>query len=112
MHRIIDNSDIANQRGNPFPGFGRHSLRAQTFNNLDASIFKDTKINDRVLVELQLNAYNALNRQFRCTPVANTFEDNGAVGPTNKFLSNYSNSSVSNQGIGNRNIQLAAKVKF
>jgi hypothetical protein len=112
VHWIVDNSDIANQLGNPFPGSGRNILRAQTFNNLDASIFKDTKINDRVLVELQLNAYNALNRQFRGTPVANAFQDNGAIGATNTFLSNYSNSSVSNQGIGNRNIQLAAKVKF
>ena len=112
VHWIINNTDIADSLGNPFPGSGRNILRAQTYNNLDASIFKDTKLNDRVLVELQLNAYNALNRQFRGTPVANAFQDNGAIGPTNNFLTNYSNSSVSNQGIGNRNIQLAAKIKF
>jgi hypothetical protein len=112
VHWIVNNTDIANQLNNPFPGSGRNILRAQTFNNLDASIFKDTKINDRVLVELQLSAYNALNRQFRGTPVANAFQDNGAVGPTNTFLSNASNSSLSNQGIGNRNVQLGAKIKF
>jgi hypothetical protein len=112
VHWIVDNSDIANVLGNPFPGSGRNILRAQTYNNLDASIFKDTKINDRILVELQLNAYNALNRQFRGTPDANAFNDDGAIGPINNFLSNYANSSQSNQGIGNRNIQLGAKIKF
>ena len=111
-HWIINNQDIANQLGTPYPGSGRNILRAQTYNNLDASIFKDTKFRDDIVVELQLNVYNALNRQFRGTPLANAFYDTGAVGPANPFLSNAYNSSEARQGIGTRNVQLGGKIRF
>jgi hypothetical protein len=104
-HWIISNSDYANLVGNPYPGSGRNLLRAQQFDNLDASIFKDTKVTERVLLELQLNAYNALNHQFRGTPTANVFASN-ALETVNQFLSNAYN------GSGQRTIQLGAKVKF
>jgi hypothetical protein len=111
-HWIVNNSDISKQLGNAYPGSGRNILRAQTYNNLDASIFKDTKIKENLVVELQLNVYNALNRQFRGTPLANAFYDSGTTGPANPFLSNAYNNSEARQGIGTRNVQLGAKVRF
>jgi hypothetical protein len=64
-HWIINNQAEALVLGNPYPGSGRNILRGQTFNNLDASIYKDTKLSERLTLELQLNAYNALNHALR-----------------------------------------------
>lgn len=104
-HWVINNSDYATQVGNPYPGSGRNILRAQTYNNLDASFFKDTKIHEKVVLEFQVNAYNALNRQFRGTPLANAALDIPGYAP-NLFLSNAYNNSNSRQ------VQFGAKVKF
>lgn len=105
-HWVIDNSYYAQYVGNPYPGSGRNILRAQTYNNLDISIFKDTHVTERLDLQLQLQAYNALNRQYRGTPLAFVGYDAGFSGPTNPFLSNAYNNS------NNRFFQLGAKVKF
>jgi hypothetical protein len=104
-HWTINNANYANLVGNPYPGAGRNILRAQPFNNLDASIFKDIKVNERIALELQLDAYNTLNHQFRGTPAANAFDTNPGA-PVNPFLSNAYNSS------NNRYVQLGGKIKF
>jgi hypothetical protein len=64
-HWIINNQAEALVLGNPYPGSGRNILRAQPFDNLDASIYKNTKISERVTLQLQFTAYNALNHAFR-----------------------------------------------
>lgn len=64
-HWIINNQAEAQVLGNPYAGSGRNILRAQPFNNLDASIYKNTKISERVTLQLQFTAYNALNHAFR-----------------------------------------------
>lgn len=64
-HWIINNQAEALVLGNPYPGSGRNILRAQPFNNLDASIYKNTKLTERVTLQLQFNAYNALNHALR-----------------------------------------------
>jgi hypothetical protein len=104
-HWIVDNSDIANALGNPYPGSGRNILRAQPYNNLDASIFKTTKLTERVSMQMQLSAYNALNHQYRGTPYVNSFYDNSSAS-VNPFLSNLYNAS------GNRSVQLGGKIIF
>lgn len=105
-HWTINNTEAALATGNPFPGSGRNILRAQPYNNLDASIFKDFHLYERLNVELQFNAYNALNHQYRGTPLANSSYDSGGTGPLNPFLSNAYNTS------GQRLFQFAGKVFF
>jgi hypothetical protein len=107
-HWLIDNVDIANQLGNPYPGSGRNILRAQPFNNLDTSLFKDFSLWEGATIELQLSAYNALNHQYRGTPQADAFVDAvpGPGTPVNPFLSNLYNNS------GGRTVQIGGKVKF
>jgi len=105
-HWIINNTDYANVIGNPYGGSGRNILRAQNYNNLDASVFKDTRLTERINLELQVSSFNVLNRQFRGTPLANAFYDNGGSDVSNPFLSNgYNNSN-------NRSVQFGAKVQF
>jgi Carboxypeptidase regulatory-like domain/TonB-dependent Receptor Plug Domain len=64
-HWIINNQAEALALGNPYAGSGRNILRAQPFDNLDASIYKTTKLSERVTLQLQFNAYNAFNHALR-----------------------------------------------
>ena len=110
-HWVINNTAYANSVGNPYPGSGRNILRAQTYDSLDMSVFKDTRVTERLDLELQVSAYNALNRQFRGTPLAFSGYDDGLTGAANPFLSNAYNNSTNNP-YGDRYFQLGAKVKF
>ncbi len=88
----------ANALNNPYPGVGRNTLRGQTWNNLDSSIFKTTPITEHINVQLQLNVFNTFNRQFLGTP--------GTFLGANNFLS-----LDQNQG-SNRTVQLGGKIIF
>jgi hypothetical protein len=83
-HWIINNQAYALSVGNPYPGSGRNILRAQPFNNLDASIYKNTKLSERVSMQLQFTAYNALNHAFRSSQ-----GDGSADGSFTSFVGAY-----------------------
>jgi hypothetical protein len=98
----VTNADALN---NPYPGVGRNTLRGQTFNNLDSSIFKTTKLTERVSMQLQLNVFNTFNRQYLGTPGAQ-------LGATN-FLTTAFNPGLSGTTVGtNRYVQLGGKIIF
>lgn len=65
---LWNNTDIADLRGTPFPGGGRTPLRANSWDKLDASIFKNTKFRERYNLQLQFAAYNVLNKRQLGTP--------------------------------------------
>jgi hypothetical protein len=77
---------------------GRNTLRGQSYNNLDASIFKTTRLTERINMQLQLNVFNSLNRQYLGTP--------GAFLGASSFLT-----TAFNQG-SNRSVQLGGKIIF
>lgn len=93
-----NNIPEADALGNPFPGVGRNTLRGQSYNDLDASIFKTTPITERLNLQLQLNVFNTFNRQFLGTPGA-------FLGGANFLTTAY------NQGT-NRSVQLGGKIIF
>ena len=100
-----NNVTNADALGNPYPGVGRNTLRGQTFNNLDSSIFKTTKLSERFSLQLQLNVFNTLNRQYLGTPGAQL----GAA----SFLTTAFNSGLSGTTVGtNRYVQLGGKIIF
>jgi hypothetical protein len=94
----INNVETANALGNPYPGVSRNTLRGQSFNNLDASIFKTTKLSERLSMQLQLNVFNTFNRQYLGTP--------GAQLGASDFLSTAFNAGT------NRFVQLGGKILF
>jgi hypothetical protein len=108
----VDNSGnpVAQSAVNPF-GAGRNTVRGETFNNLDTSIFKNTKITERFTLQLQATAFNILNRQYRSSfdPLIEdaAFLPSGAVDTQNNSFLN-SNFSASN----NRTVTLGAKIIF
>jgi hypothetical protein len=101
----VNNVSNADALNNPYPGVPRNTLRGQTFNNLDSSIFKTTKLSERFSLQLQLSVFNTLNRQYLGTPGAQ-------LGAFN-FLTTAYNSGLSGTTVGtNRYIQLGGKIIF
>jgi len=105
---------VAQAATNPF-GVQRNTLRTQSYNNLDTSVYKNTKITERFTLQLQATVLNILNRQFRglggsaIDPfIDDTFTDaSGAIDPVQTtFLNNHGNAS------NNRTVTLGAKVIF
>jgi Carboxypeptidase regulatory-like domain/TonB dependent receptor len=93
-----NNVTNADALGNPYPGVSRNTLRGQTWNNLDSSIFKTTPITERVSMQLQLNVFNTFNRQYLGTP--------GTFLGASSFLT-----TAFNDG-SNRTVQLGGKIIF
>jgi hypothetical protein len=111
-HWIVNNTDIANQLNNPYPGVGRNTLRGPSFMLLDASIYKDTKITERINLQLQFSGYNVLNHQYLGLPNTNAFATNPSAA-INPFLSTaYNSVSLAPSSTGVRAFTLGAKVQF
>ncbi|HET6845160.1 MAG TPA: carboxypeptidase regulatory-like domain-containing protein [Candidatus Angelobacter sp.] len=106
-----------------FGNLGRNAFTGPAYKNLDFSLVKDTKINERVSLQFRVNAFNILNHPNFANPLwpsfAVDFLQNGQsangrgvgflpitttpdVGVGNPFLG----------GGGSRNLELAMRVKF
>jgi len=79
----------------PYNGVGRNTVRANTWDNIDASLYKNFRVTERLTAQFQLIAFNAWNRQYLGTPdlgiddvsdvpSANTFEDNRFASGSNR----------------------------
>ncbi len=69
VHWLRNTQTLASLQGtNPYIGVGRNTLRGQSWNNLDASLFKSTKLSEKLTLQLQLIAFNSLNRQYLGAP--------------------------------------------
>ncbi len=108
---------IANNRlaakviyNNPFPGSGRNILRGGTYNNVDLSVYKNTKITDRVTFRLEVDAYNAMNRAFFNTP--DNYEGDYTAGSFNNNLFDTAAGSNVGFGTGLRNMTFGGKILF
>ncbi|MEO6806432.1 MAG: TonB-dependent receptor [Edaphobacter sp.] len=115
VHWLLNNEYEAEARGNPYPGVGRNTLRGNTINQADASIFKTVRMNERFSGQLRLNVYNVANRAYYGTPDVALNDSNLAVRGYNSFNTYKSNAGGgvgSPFGKGTRNIQLGAKIIF
>jgi hypothetical protein len=111
---IANNQLAANLLNNPYPGSSRNILRGDTFNNVDFSVFKNTKISERVTFRLEVDAYNVLNRAFFQAP-GNALTDYAA--PSGSFFNNFYESqatgaSLVTPGTGLRNLLFVGKILF
>jgi hypothetical protein len=120
VHWLVNNEYEAEARGTPYPGVGRNTLRGNTVNQLDASIFKTVRINERFSGQLRLNVFNLPNRAYYGAPDAALNNANPAVHTTvpggySSFLNYKANPGTlvtAPFGKGTRNIQLGAKIIF
>jgi hypothetical protein len=110
VHFIANNRYAGLAANNPFPGSGRNILRGNTFNNVDASVFKNTKITERITFRFEANAYNVLNRSYYGTP--DGYEGDQPYGSFNNFLFNAASGSNVGVGTGVRNMEFGGKILF
>lgn len=119
VHWIYNNQYEAAALNNTYPGVGRNTLRGQNWSSLDASIYKDVRLTERVTLQLQITAWNALNRAYYATPDA--LLDDVLKSPVSGFLNDHYNGGATatyaaNGAIvpapGNRNIQLGGEIRF
>jgi hypothetical protein len=113
VHWLQNNIEGAQFLGSPFAGVGRNTLRGQAISTLNLALFKNTKLSERVTLQLRATAYNALNHQFRGNPDP-LLEDVGS------FQNNFFNPSAGSafggnlvaDGIVQRRLELGAKIIF
>ena len=67
-HWLINNQAEATTLGNPFPGVSRNTFRGNSYNNMDASVYKNTHITERFNLQLRFQVYNLLNRNYFGAP--------------------------------------------
>jgi hypothetical protein len=116
---IYDNQYEAQALNTTYPGVGRNTLRGQNWSSLDASVYKDVQLTERFTLQLQLTAFNALNRAFFVAP--DPYLDDVLKSPQSGFLNHYYGAGTTatfaaNGAIvpppGNRNIQLGGEIRF
>jgi hypothetical protein len=122
VHWLVNNEYEALARGTPtpYPGVGRNILRGNTVNQLDASVFKTVRINERFSGQLRLNVFNLPNRAYYGAPDAALNNANptvhsavvGGYSSFNNFKANPGTLVTAPFGKGTRNIQLGAKIIF
>jgi hypothetical protein len=119
VHWLYDNQYEAAALNNPYPGVGRNTLRGQNWSSLDASIYKDVRLTERLTLQLQITAWNALNHAYYATPDA--YLDDVLKSPVSGFLNHYYSGGATatyaaNGAIvpapGNRNLQLGGEIRF
>ena len=121
---IYDNNAAGTFFGTPYGNVGRNpGLRGQAVSAVDFSMFKTTKVTERLSLRLEAQAYNLFNHMFLGVPdpiVADlNLANNGSFG-TNVFNSSggrnpngsggYSNATLN--GLGRRRLILGAKITF
>jgi hypothetical protein len=110
VHWISNNKYAAKLAGNPWAGSGRNLLRGNTYNNVDTSIYKNTKITERVTLRIEANAYNVLNRSYYGAP--DNFIGDAPSGSFNNFSFNTATGSLIGTGTGVRNMTFGGKILF
>ena len=58
---IVNGAGAAQIFGKPFGDIGRNTFRGDRIENVDLSIFKTTKVKERVSIQYRLNLFNAFN---------------------------------------------------
>ncbi|MBZ5528666.1 MAG: TonB-dependent receptor [Acidobacteriia bacterium] len=106
-----------------FGNLGRNSLRGPDFRQFDFSIFKDTKINERIKVQFRAEAFNLFNHPNFANPYLPYFiadaSPNG-VGTNGRSIGSLGLAATGDVGIGYpflgsggpRGLQLAVKFTF
>jgi len=61
VHFIINGPGAAKLFGTPFGSVGRSTERGPIFNQLNLSLFKNIRVNERIRIQLRAEAINALN---------------------------------------------------
>jgi len=115
---IYNNDAAAAFFKTPYGNVGRNpDLRGQAVNAVNFSMFKTTKLTERLSLRLEAQAYNLFNHRFLGVPDpiidraafgSNSFNSSGGTSP--EGVGGYTNSLLN--GLGRRRLILGAKITF
>lgn len=111
VHWIANNQYAAQIAGTPWVGSGRNLLRGTSYNNVDASVFKNTKLTERVTLRLEVDANNVLNRSYYGAPDADLADGNTSLNNVN-FVGASGGGGIVDTGTGVRNMTFGGKILF
>jgi outer membrane receptor protein involved in Fe transport len=118
-HWIINDLTAAQFFGTPFAGAGRNLQRGDSVNAVNMGLFKNTKVNERVNLRLELTVFNPFNIQYKGIPdlfVDDAFDGGPTSPPTfGSVRANDNGNGAPNSnanGTGIRRLQLGAKIIF
>jgi outer membrane receptor protein involved in Fe transport len=120
VHWIINDVNAAKFFGSPFFGVGRNTERGQPVSTVNLAVFKNSKVNERLTVQFQAEAFNLLNHQWLGIPIQNVNNAANTVNGVNQFGSLRFNNNggdtftgnLITDGIGRRRLQFGAKLIF
>jgi|HubBroStandDraft_2_1064218.scaffolds.fasta_scaffold10346_2 outer membrane receptor protein involved in Fe transport len=119
-HWVINNPTAATILGSPFLGVGRNTAQGQPISTINMSVYKNTRVTERVTIQFQADAFNLFNHQWLGIPIQNVNQaanvtDGVTQFGTNKFNGNGGDTFAGNiitDGIGRRRLQFGAKIIF
>jgi hypothetical protein len=111
VHWIANNQYAGLLAGTPWAGSGRNLLRGTTYNNVDFSVFKNTKLTERLTLRLEVDANNVLNRSYYGQPDADLADGNTSFNNVN-FQGAQGGGGIINTGTGVRNMTFGGKFLF
>ncbi|HEX4425806.1 MAG TPA: hypothetical protein VH079_10430, partial [Terriglobales bacterium] len=119
-HWIINNPAAATILGSPFLGVARNTERGQAISTVNMSVFKDTKVTERLTIQFQADAFNLFNHQWLGIPIQNVNAAVNTVDGINQFGSTKFNlnggdtfaGNIITDGIGRRRLQFGLKAIF
>jgi hypothetical protein len=119
-HWIINDPNAAKFFGSPFLGVGRNTEHGQPISTVNMSVYKNTKVTERLTIQFQADAFNLFNHQWLGIPIenvnnaANIVNGVDQLGST-KFNGNGGDTFAGNivtDGIGRRRLQFGLKLIF
>jgi hypothetical protein len=111
VHWIANNQYAALLAGTPWVGSGRNLLRGTSYNNLDTSIYKNTKLTERFTLRLEVDANNILNRSYYGAPDPDLADGITSLNNVN-FVGASGGGGIINTGTGVRNLTFGGKFFF
>jgi hypothetical protein len=111
VHWITNNQYAAQLAGTPWVGSGRNLLRGTSYNNLDTSVYKNTKLTERFTLRLEVDVNNILNRSYYGAPDANMSDGDTSLNNVN-FVGASGGGGIVNTGTGVRNMTFGGKFLF
>ena len=119
-HWIINDPNAAKFFGSPFLGVGRNTERGQPISTVNMSVYKNTKVTERLTIQLQADAFNLFNHQWLGIPIQNVNNAANIVGGIDQFGSTKFNANggdtfagnIVTDGIGRRRLQFGLKLIF
>jgi hypothetical protein len=101
-------------------GVGRNTEQGQPISTVNLSVYKNTRVTERVTIQFQADAFNLFNHQWLGTPIENVNDAANVVSGVTQFGSRAFNGNggdtfagnIITDGIGRRRLQFGAKIIF